>query len=214
MTLRPRRDDHGHRRTESHAHADRRGSRTNQGPLGGGGRGLEPRSGIRGIARAVPTILTTLGARRGPGPANWHDRGRPRCTSAGPSMRVLDVSGLDRVPLVDARSRRPSRPVVQFDRGAGLRAPGPRSADDHVDRDLQLVDVSGLDRVPLVDGDRADVSGRHAHAHTSAHAHAHEHDAHAHDTSAHARPPNPAYTGNGCKVKLSYIIPIQCDEGA
>ena len=43
------------------------------------------RSGIRGIARAVPTILTTLGARRGPGPANWHDRGRPRCTSAGPS---------------------------------------------------------------------------------------------------------------------------------
>ena len=118
------------------------------------------------------------------------DGGGSSCRSAGPSMRVLDVSGLDRVPLVDARSRRPSRPVVQFDRGAGLRAPGPRSADDHVDRDLQLVDVSGLDRVPLVDGDRADVSGRHAHAHTS----------------AHARPPNPAYTGNGCKVKLSYII--------
>ena len=132
------------------------------------------------------------------------DGGGSSCRSAGPSMRVLDVSGLDRVPLVDARSRRPSRPVVQFDRGAGLRAPGPRYADDHVDRDLQLVDVSGLDRVPLVDGDRADVSGRHAHAHTSAHAH--EHDAHAHDTSAHARPPNPAYTGNGCKVKLSYII--------
>ena len=116
------------------------------------------------------------------------DGGGSSCRSAGPSMRVLDVSGLDRVPLVDARSRRPSRPVVQFDRGAGLRAPGPRYADDHVDRDLQLVDVSG----------------RHAHAHTSAHAH--EHDAHAHDTSAHARPPNPAYTGNGCKVKLSYII--------
>ena len=29
---------------------------------------------IRGIVGAVPTILTTLGARRGPGPANWHDR--------------------------------------------------------------------------------------------------------------------------------------------
>ena len=54
-------------------------------PCAEDGAGLEPRSGIRGIARYAPTILTTLGARRGPGPANWHDRGRPRCTSAGPS---------------------------------------------------------------------------------------------------------------------------------
>ena len=68
-----------------------------------------------------------------------------------------------------------------------------------------MVDVSGLDRVPLVDGDRADVSGRHAHAHTS----------------AHVRPPNPAYTGNGCKVKLFlynigvfYSLYTPCDKSS
>ena len=138
------------------------------------------------LARPWPPSMHVGGSLEG---RTWcsSTRGRSRGTTESP---WVDVSGVDRGPLVDARSRRPSRPVVQFDRGAGLRAPGPRSADDHVDRDLQLVDVSGLDRVPLVDGDRADVSGRHAHAHTS----------------AHARPPNPAYTGNGCKVKLSYII--------
>ena len=55
-----------------------------------------------------------------------------------------------------------------------------------------MVDVSGLDRVPLVDArSRRRVRPTRARAH---------------DTSAHARPPNPAYTGNESKVKLSYII--------
>ena len=104
------------------------------------------RSGIRGISRAVPTILTTLGARRGPGPANWHDRGRPRCTSAGPSK-----AGRGAARRGGGRGERPSPPGGRRSR----RRVRPARAHEHV---------------------------------------------------AHARPPNPAYTGNGSKVKLSYII--------
>ena len=131
--------------------------------------GRAPRPWPGQLARPWPPSMHVGGSLEG---RTWcsSTRGRSRGTTESP---WVDVSGVDRGPLVDARSRRPSRPVVQFDRGAGLRAPGPRSADDHVDRDLQLVDVSGLDRVPLVDGDRADVSGRHAHTHMST---SHTHD--------------------------------------
>ena len=49
--FRPRRDDHGHRRTEALARADRRGTRTSRSPrirLVVEGRGLEPRIQLRG----------------------------------------------------------------------------------------------------------------------------------------------------------------------
>ena len=69
-TLRPRRDDHGHRRTETLARADRRGTRTSRSPrirlkvevdgLAFGGRGIEPRIQLRGsIPRGAVQPLKT-----------------------------------------------------------------------------------------------------------------------------------------------------------
>ena len=67
-------------------------------------------------------LNTTLGARRGPGPANWHDRGRPRCTSAGPSK-----AGRGAARRGGDRGERP-RPAV-----GGRVRPRPRTCSRHLD---------------------------------------------------------------------------------
>ena len=55
--LRPRRDDHSHRRTEALAHADRRGSRTSHDPLGGGKRFLMTGQGFE-KTRLISEVVT------------------------------------------------------------------------------------------------------------------------------------------------------------
>ena len=86
--FRPRRDDHGHRRTEALARADRRGTRTSRSPrirLVVEGRGLELRSCPRGPRASIPSLTPTSRlrdqARRAPehldSPAARGRRGRP-----------------------------------------------------------------------------------------------------------------------------------------
>ena len=151
--FRPRRDDHGHRRTEALARADRRGTRTSRSPrirLKVDGAGVEPVAGYGASPAPFPQFL-------------------PRWARA----EALDRPTGTTVAALDARRRVPRRPdVVQLDAGEiaendrvplGGRVrsrPRPCSWSTCPARPTtespQLVDVSGLDRGPAA-GRRAPV---------------------------------------------------------